>query len=228
MTKLSDTQLVLLSNAAKREDGALTRPAKAHPPALANAIKILMARGLILKTEAAASLPAWGDEEDGARYALCITPAGLDAIGVDDNVRPEPATAAAPSSPKSDRPPAEDELHRPATTGRKSAKRTAKVQIGGKSNNGKAESEKAIRVHAPADKGDVPHENPPRRPGSKLATVVDMLRAPQGASIAAIMKATDWQAHSVRGAIAGAIKKRLGLNVVSERLGDERVYRIAR
>ena len=55
-----------------------------------------------------------------------------------------------------------------------------------------------------------------------------MLRAPEGASITAIMTATDWQAHSVRGAIAGAIKKKLGLNVISERRDDERFYRIAK
>ena len=96
MIKLSDTQLVLLSNAAKRDDGALLRPAKAHPPALANAIKQLLARALVRKTAAGARMPAWGDEEDGARYALCITPAGLDAIGVDDSA-PRPPS---PRDPK--------------------------------------------------------------------------------------------------------------------------------
>jgi hypothetical protein len=65
------------------------------------------------------------------------------------------------------------------------------------------------------------------RSTSKLSKVVEMLRTPDGASIADIMKATDWQAHSVRGAIAGAIKKKLGLSVISERRGDERFYRIA-
>jgi hypothetical protein len=65
------------------------------------------------------------------------------------------------------------------------------------------------------------------RSNSKLSKVVEMLRAPEGVSIADIMKATDWQAHSVRGAIAGAIKKKLGLSVISERRGDERFYRIA-
>jgi hypothetical protein len=65
------------------------------------------------------------------------------------------------------------------------------------------------------------------RSKSKLSKVVEMLRAPEGASIADIMKATDWQAHSVRGAIAGAIKKKLGLSVISERRGGERFYRIA-
>lgn len=64
------------------------------------------------------------------------------------------------------------------------------------------------------------------RPNSKIANVVEMMRKPGGATLKAIMDATDWQAHSVRGAISGAIKKKLGLKVVSEMRGEERTYRI--
>ena len=54
-----------------------------------------------------------------------------------------------------------------------------------------------------------------------------MLRAPQGATIAEIASATGWQAHTVRGAIAGALKKKLGLEVTSEKTeGRGRVYRV--
>ena len=56
-----------------------------------------------------------------------------------------------------------------------------------------------------------------------------MLRAPEGATIAEIADATGWQPHTVRGAIAGALKKRLGLDVRSEKVeGRGRVYRIPR
>ena len=63
---------------------------------------------------------------------------------------------------------------------------------------------------------------------SKIAKVIEMLRRPSGASIKAIMSATGWQSHSVRGAISGAIKKKLGLKVASETRNGARFYRIGR
>lgn len=68
---------------------------------------------------------------------------------------------------------------------------------------------------------------PVHRPGSKLDAIVKLMRRPKGASIEQMMAETGWQPHSVRGAISGAIKKKLGLAVSSERSGDERLYRIA-
>jgi hypothetical protein len=66
------------------------------------------------------------------------------------------------------------------------------------------------------------------RVGSKQAQLVEMLRRAKGATIEEVVSAFGWQPHTVRGAIAGALKKKLGLNVTSEKIeGRGRVYRIA-
>jgi hypothetical protein len=65
------------------------------------------------------------------------------------------------------------------------------------------------------------------RADSKQAKLIAMLKSAKGATIDEIVKALDWQPHTVRGAIAGALKKKLGLNVLSEKVeGRGRVYRI--
>jgi hypothetical protein len=64
------------------------------------------------------------------------------------------------------------------------------------------------------------------RPNSKLATVIAMLSRKEGATIEQVVKATGWQAHSVRGALSGAIKKKLGRTVVSAKTDGTRSYRI--
>src|SRR5258705_13440121 len=64
------------------------------------------------------------------------------------------------------------------------------------------------------------------RPDTKHNRIVAMLRAPAGATIAAIMTATDWQQHSVRGFLAGVVRKKLWLNLISEQTEKGRVYRI--
>ena len=65
------------------------------------------------------------------------------------------------------------------------------------------------------------------RAGSKQARLVEMLRRPDGATIDEIVAAFGWQPHTARGAIAGALKKKLGLDVTSEKVdGRRRVYRI--
>jgi hypothetical protein len=63
-------------------------------------------------------------------------------------------------------------------------------------------------------------------PVTKHAHIIAMLRTPAGTTIAALMTATDWQQHSVRGFLAGVVRKKLGLNLVSEQTDKGRVYRI--
>lgn len=70
-------------------------------------------------------------------------------------------------------------------------------------------------------------EGIPVRPGTKLAALVIALRHPQGATSLQLMLVTGWQPHTVRGAISGMLRKKLGLNVVlAHNESGERVYRV--
>lgn len=77
---------------------------------------------------------------------------------------------------------------------------------------------------------DAPTARPQRaqRAGTKQAALIAMLRTPEGATLQQIVEATGWQPHTARGVLAGALKKRLGLTILSEvEEGRGRVYRIA-
>ena len=75
--------------------------------------------------------------------------------------------------------------------------------------------------------GTARNGRPSRKPKTKLAQLEAMLRRPDGATIEQISKSLVWQAHSVRGAMSGALKKKQGLTITNEKTDDGRVYRIA-
>ena len=81
-----------------------------------------------------------------------------------------------------------------------------------------------LNDNAPTDRASEPVQH---RNGTKRAKLIEMLRAEGGATIEDIMVATGWQSHTVRGAMSGALKKKLGYKVISEKVEDRgRVYAI--
>ncbi len=102
MPKLSDSQLVILSAAARRQDGTvlpLPRSLKVNKAATTTVLKSLLKKGLVAERPAAADEAHWRDPRDGGRMALVIADAGLQAIGVDVNrktSKQSPSTKARP------------------------------------------------------------------------------------------------------------------------------------
>jgi hypothetical protein len=178
MTKLSDTQALLLSAAAQRpEHIALPLPESLRGGAAAKVVAAMIAKGLLQEVDAnlRRGEPVWRETGDRHGVTLIATDTGLAAIGIETDETPteEPA---------------------PDTPNELAAAPKTRMQ----------------------------------REGTKQATLIAMLRAPDGATIAEIMAATGWQSHTVRGAMAGALKKKLGLEVTSEKVeGRGRVYRLA-
>ena len=200
MPKLTDTQLVILSTAAQRDDGAALPPPKSlkfQGGAVNPVLKSLLNKGLLDEQPAGHDAAAWRKSKDGQRLMLVITDAGRAAIGAEEDARikPQPAPATAPTAKRS------PDHGRSAAGSKRSTKSKSKP--------------KATVSRAST------------RSGTKQALLVDLLRRKEGTTIAEVVKATGWQPHSVRGAISGALKKKLGLAVTSDKVeGRGRVYRI--
>ncbi|MDP2079716.1 MAG: DUF3489 domain-containing protein [Pseudotabrizicola sp.] len=176
MTKLTETQTVILSAGAQRPDNiALPLPKGLAGAAAKMAVSKMIEHGWLQEVDAnlRCNEPLWRETGDGHGTTLVVTDAGLLAIGV------EPV-----------------------------------------------EAQKIAAIHNGAAEMPVP-KPPTRREGTKQAMLIAMLLTSTGATMEEIVAATGWQAHSARGAISGALGKKLGLIVTSAKeAGRGRVYRI--
>ena len=178
MTKLTETQTIILTAGAQRPDNiAMPLPKGLAGAAAKMAVTKMIERGWLEELDAnlRRGEPLWYETGDGHGTTLVVTDAGLLAVGI------EPAVAKAMAS---------------------------------------------IRKHAteaPVPKRPIP------RTGTKQALLIALLQAPEGATMEAMIVATGWQVHSLRGVMSGALGKKMGLTVTSAKEdGKCRVYRISR
>jgi hypothetical protein len=201
MTQLSDIQAVILSAACAREGGFLLPITAALK---GGAVKMVLTS--LIKKELAEEIPAepgqpvWREDEDCNPLTLRATPAAYEALGMGADTGADTAPEEEPATDMAD----QQEL--PVT----------------EADTADGEPEEAAATGT---------QNAPRprktREGSKQEALITMLKRPEGASIAEITAEFGWQPHTVRGAIAGALKKKLGLEVTSEKVeGRGRVYKL--
>jgi len=181
MSRLTDTQLVILSSAAQRLDGTvlpLPGSLTINKGAVGSVLKSLVRRGLVAEQAAAAGQTVWREDGDDT-LTLVITGAGLESVGID----PTEVHPAKPVEPAEDKP----TPRQTATAGNRTA-----------------------------------------RPATKQVQLLDLLQRQTGATLGEIGEVTGWQPHSIRGAISGTVKKKLGLAVTSTVEPERgRVYRVA-
>lgn len=177
MTKLTETQTIILSAGAQRpENIALPLPKGLAGAAAKMAVTKMIEHGWLQEVDAnlRRNEPLWRETGDGHGTTLVVTDAGLLAIGIESVV--------------------------------------VKTVV-------------AIREHAA--KAAAP-KLPTQRAGTKQAQIIAMMQRPGGATVAEMVEATGWLAHTVRASISGALKKKLGLPITAEKVeGRGTVYRLA-
>jgi Protein of unknown function (DUF3489) len=194
--KLSDTQRLILSSASQRTDHAAVLPANLKGSAANKVVNKLLNEKLLQELRAKDDMPIWRRGDDNRPYSLRITKAGLKAIEVEDVAEASDNIAAADPDEVAvpDVSTAAKSSERPSRAKRSGAKKTAAV------------SAKATKASSDRIKRD-----------SKQDKIVALLRRPEGADLDVLVKETGWQKHSVRGFLAGTVRKKLKLPLLSIR-----------
>jgi Protein of unknown function (DUF3489) len=214
MTKLSDTQAVILSAASHRDDLSvlpLPESLKIKGGALNKVMDSLRNRGLIRVIGG-----------DGGPERVIITGEAMAMVGVEDD---DEAPAPADTAPKSTEADSAADIAMRANDA-DSPKKRMKTKPGKAKGKKVATTARATSEPEAAAAGE-PSATATPRAGTKQALMVAMLKRPEGATVEQIAATTGWQHHTIRGAISGALRKKLGLTVESEKVEERgRVYRI--
>lgn len=231
--KLTDTQLVMLSAAAQREDRCIAAPPSLKGAAAQKIATKLVAAGLAKETKAKPGAHVWRrDDATGLAYALKVTPAGLMAIAIEDAEAAEPAVQTSP--PATGEVPTNIVDHEAAAENVAGSTTIAMPREGSKlaavvdllrHEDGATIDQLADPSPAGAIQSPSPSRSPPRS-GTKLAQVTKLLQRDDGATIDELIATTGWLAHTTRAALTGLRKR--GYAVTIDRSHKERgsIYRI--
>ena len=231
--QLTNTQLVMLSAAAQREDRCIAAPPSLKGAAAQKTATKLVAAGLAKEMKAKPGAHVWRrDDATGLAYALKVTPAGLMAIALEDAEAAEPAVQISPPATGEVRTNIVD--HEASTENVAGSTMIAKPREGSKlagvidllrHEDGATIDQLADPSPAGAIESPSPSRSPPRS-GTKLAQVTKLLQRDDGATIDELIATTGWLAHTTRAALTGLRKR--GYAVTIDRSHKERgsIYRV--
>ena len=195
--KLTDTQLLMLSAAARRNDRCLVAAPNVKAAAAQKIAGKLIASGLVKEIKAKPGAPVWRrDDEAGQSYALKLTAVGAKAIAIDE--RAEPAYVGDEGNSREDVEQTASSSQQPSAPDPSSAG---------------AKATAPARPSAP-------------RGGTKLAEVVELLQRDRGATIDQLIDATGWLPHTTRAALTGLRKRGFALAIDRTDKERGSIYRI--
>jgi len=225
MTKLSTTAFTILTTAADHDNRLAVPPERLPAAARRAVVQSMLKAGLLEEIAADDDQPAWRTIDTGERFALRVTEAGLQAAGAESaDTSPEPAqtdphgadtAAAAQLAPE---PPAagpEEPAAAQQPNARLPLRAAAQAVVAAWDEEGHPALPDAIAaLRAALPTAVAPRTERPPRTDTKQATVLRLLRRPEGASGPQMIEATGWAPHTVRGFLAGLAKKGITVTVL--------------